>query len=69
MPAPAQSDIAAAEHDQVLRQPIEFERLDMGKRRRRCEPGNAGIVACVPTLIATRSRSERAGRRRSGLFR
>ena len=36
-----EADIAAAEHDQMCRQVVEFQSLDMGERPGRLEAGNA----------------------------
>jgi hypothetical protein len=45
-----QPDISAAEHDEVLGQPIEFQHLDISKRRRRVEPRNIGDRRVRPDI-------------------
>ena len=45
-----QPDISAAEHDEVLGQPIEFQHLDISERRRRVEPRNVGDRRARPDI-------------------
>ena len=50
-----QPDIASADDDQVLREAVQIQQLDMRHRPGGRETGHVGTVACVPKSRNTRS--------------
>ena len=46
-----ETHITASQDQQMLRNVIQFQRLDVGQRLRLRQPGNLGNVACVPVLM------------------